>query len=150
MLHSLFYLETSLHVSGGTFTHHQERKQLYLQHLVFVAPLLLSDAIVGVPHDSSLKRLLHSSRLTSWDVRNTLAVSPPSIFSQLLFNITSLPPDSVTTCNLCGFLPTSSARPHHLFGTGLSLGYKTYFNIVTDCMCFSLILLAYCLFQGNL
>ena len=27
-------------------THHQERKQLYLQHLVFVAPLLLSAAIV--------------------------------------------------------------------------------------------------------
>jgi hypothetical protein len=36
MLHSLFYLETVLHVSGGTSTHHQERKQLYLQHLVFV------------------------------------------------------------------------------------------------------------------
>ena len=43
-LHSLFYLETALHVSGGT--HHQERKQLYLQHLVFVTPLLLSAAIV--------------------------------------------------------------------------------------------------------
>ena len=45
-LHSLFYLETALHVSGGTITHHQERKQLYLQHLVFVTPLLLSAAIV--------------------------------------------------------------------------------------------------------
>jgi hypothetical protein len=31
-LHSLFYLETALHVSGGTTFHHQERKQLYLQH----------------------------------------------------------------------------------------------------------------------
>jgi hypothetical protein len=30
-LHSLFYLETALHVSGGTSTHHQERKQLFLQ-----------------------------------------------------------------------------------------------------------------------
>ena len=40
------YLETALHVSGGTTTHHQERKQLYLQHLVFVTPLLLSAAIV--------------------------------------------------------------------------------------------------------
>ena len=39
------YLETALHVSGGTFTH-QERRQLYLQHLVFVTPLLLSAAIV--------------------------------------------------------------------------------------------------------
>jgi len=45
-LHSLFYLETALHVSGGTITYHQERKQLYLQHLVFVTPLLLSAAIV--------------------------------------------------------------------------------------------------------
>jgi len=40
------YLETALHVSGGTTTHHQERKQLYLQHLVFVIPLLLPAAIV--------------------------------------------------------------------------------------------------------
>jgi hypothetical protein len=40
------YLETALHVSGGTSTHHQERKQLYLQHLVFATPLLLSAAIV--------------------------------------------------------------------------------------------------------
>jgi len=35
-LHSLFYLKTALHVSGGTTTHHQERQQLHLQHLVFV------------------------------------------------------------------------------------------------------------------
>ena len=46
-LHSLFYLETALHVSGGTSTHHQERTQLYLQHLVFVTPLLLPAAIAA-------------------------------------------------------------------------------------------------------
>ena len=40
------YMETALHVSGGISTHHQERIQLYLQHLVFVTPLLLSAAIV--------------------------------------------------------------------------------------------------------
>ena len=40
------YLETALHVSGGTITHQQESKQLYLQHLVFVTPLLLPAAIV--------------------------------------------------------------------------------------------------------
>jgi len=45
-LHSLFYLETALHVSGGTITHQQERKQQYLQNLIFVTPLLLSAAIV--------------------------------------------------------------------------------------------------------
>jgi len=40
------YLETALHFSGSTSTHHQERIQLYPQHLVFVTPLLLSAAIV--------------------------------------------------------------------------------------------------------
>jgi hypothetical protein len=40
------YLDTVLHVSGGTSTHHQERINLYLQHLVFVTRLLLSAAIV--------------------------------------------------------------------------------------------------------
>jgi len=45
-LHSLFYLKTALHVSGGTSTHHQELIQLYLQHLLFVRPLLLPAATV--------------------------------------------------------------------------------------------------------
>jgi len=40
------YLETALHVSGGTITHHEERKQMYLQLLLFVTPLLLSTAIL--------------------------------------------------------------------------------------------------------
>ena len=44
--YTLFYLETALHVSGGNSTHYQERKQLYLRHLVFVTPLLLPAAIV--------------------------------------------------------------------------------------------------------
>jgi hypothetical protein len=39
-LHSLFYLETALHVSSCISTHHQERIQLHLQHLVFDTPLL--------------------------------------------------------------------------------------------------------------
>jgi hypothetical protein len=40
------YLETALHVSGGNSTQHQERIQLYVQHLVFVTTLLLSAAIM--------------------------------------------------------------------------------------------------------
>jgi hypothetical protein len=40
------YLENAVHVSGGTYTHYQERIQLYVQHLVFVTLLLLSAAIV--------------------------------------------------------------------------------------------------------
>ena len=46
-LHTVYlYLETALHVSGGTSTHHLERIQLYLQHLAFVTPLPLPAAIV--------------------------------------------------------------------------------------------------------
>jgi hypothetical protein len=41
------YLQTALHVSGATTTHHQERIQIYLQHLVFVRPLLLPAAIAA-------------------------------------------------------------------------------------------------------
>jgi hypothetical protein len=40
------YLEIALYISGGNSTHHQECIQLYLQHLVFVTPLLLSADIV--------------------------------------------------------------------------------------------------------
>jgi hypothetical protein len=48
MQHYTFYLylKTALHVSGGTSTNHQERIQLYLQHVLFVTPVLLSAAIV--------------------------------------------------------------------------------------------------------
>jgi len=66
-LHSLFYLETALHVSGGNTTHHQESKQLYLQHLVFVTQLLLPAAIAA---DSSNglrnTRYCRYSCLRSW------------------------------------------------------------------------------------
>ena len=40
------YLETALHVSGGTSIHHQECIQLYLQHLVIVTPLLISATVL--------------------------------------------------------------------------------------------------------
>jgi hypothetical protein len=44
-LHSLFYLKTAPYVSGGTSTQRQDRKELYLRHLVFVKLLLLPAAI---------------------------------------------------------------------------------------------------------
>jgi hypothetical protein len=43
------HLGTDLRVSGGTSTHHQERIQLYLQHLVLIMPLLLPAAIAEAP-----------------------------------------------------------------------------------------------------
>ena len=49
------YLETALHVSGGASTHHQERIQVYLQHLVFVTPVWqipdAVDTVVCAPDD---------------------------------------------------------------------------------------------------
>jgi hypothetical protein len=46
------YLETALHVSDCTSTHHKECIQLYLQRVVFVTPLLLPvDTIVCAPDD---------------------------------------------------------------------------------------------------
>ena len=44
-------------------THHQERKHLYLQHLVFVRPLLLSAAIAA---GSSNGLTLQNTRLPPW------------------------------------------------------------------------------------
>jgi hypothetical protein len=41
------YLETTLHVSDDTSTHHHERIQPYLQHLVFVTPLLSAAIVEG-------------------------------------------------------------------------------------------------------
>jgi len=63
------YLETALHVSGGTTTHHQERKQLYLQHLVFVTPLLLSAAIANASKSQSVLKAVKLCILRS--VQNT-------------------------------------------------------------------------------
>ena len=60
------YLETALHVSGGTPTHHQERIQMYLQHLVFVTPLLLPAAITAGS----------SNGVTNTDAVNTVLCAP--------------------------------------------------------------------------
>ena len=57
MSHSLFYLETALHVSGGTTIHHQERKLPYLQHLVFVTLLLVPAAIAAGSRSRSRSRM---------------------------------------------------------------------------------------------
>ena len=45
-LHSLFYLETALHVSGGTITHHQEGKTTVSTASGICHTVLLSAAVV--------------------------------------------------------------------------------------------------------
>ena len=47
-LHSLFYRETALHISGGTITHHQERKTTVSTAYGICHTLLLS-ALSKVP-----------------------------------------------------------------------------------------------------
>jgi hypothetical protein len=69
-LHSLFYLKTALHVSGGIITYHQGRKQLSLQYRVFVTLLLLPAAIVeelerGVRHPQHTQTGSISSTITA-------------------------------------------------------------------------------------
>ena len=67
MLHSLLCLETALRVAGGTTTHHQERIQLYLQHLVFVTPLLLPVAIAADSSNGVINtRCCRYSCMRSW------------------------------------------------------------------------------------
>ena len=70
------YLETALHVSGGTSTHHQERIQLYLQHLVFVTPLLLPAAIVEELEMQYLETALHVSGGTSTNHQERIQLYP--------------------------------------------------------------------------
>jgi hypothetical protein len=64
-LRSLYYLETALHVSGGTTTNHQERIQLCLQHLVFVTPLLIPATIADFYRFPKLKLFLAGQRFPS-------------------------------------------------------------------------------------
>jgi hypothetical protein len=57
-------LETSVHSWDPNnvyihTTHHQERKELYLQHLAFVTPLLLPDDLDTVPCAPDDGRLYH-------------------------------------------------------------------------------------------
>jgi hypothetical protein len=94
-LHSLFYLETVLHVSRGITTHHQERKQLYLQHLVFVKPLLLSVAIAATLHSLFyLETVLHVSGVTT-----THHEERKQLYLQHLVFVTSLLPLSWKSWN---------------------------------------------------
>jgi len=91
------YLETALCVLGGTSTHHQECKQLYLQYLVFVTPLLLPathlillDLVTRIIFDEECRSLSFSlcsflhSRVTS------SVLGPNSILSTLFSNTLSL------------------------------------------------------------
>ena len=74
------YCKIALHVSDGTSTNHQERIQLYLQHLTLVEPLLLPVAIVKklenlVPTFSRQRQVAVKVRQVP-DVINTVACAP--------------------------------------------------------------------------
>jgi hypothetical protein len=67
------YLETTLHVLGGTSTHHRERIQLYLQLLVFVTPLLLSAAISWNRFECSVGGVRHPQHTQTGANSSTIA-----------------------------------------------------------------------------
>ena len=73
-LDSLFYLETALHVSGDTSTHLEERKQLYLQHLVFVTPLLLSATVSWNWFECAVGGVRHPQHTQTSSNSSTIAV----------------------------------------------------------------------------
>jgi hypothetical protein len=56
-------LETALHVSGGISTHHQERIQLYLEHLVFVGQIPDAvDTVVCAPDNEWMYHPKHKEQ----------------------------------------------------------------------------------------
>jgi hypothetical protein len=72
--HTLYlYIETALHVSGGACTHHQERIQLYLQHLVTVTPLLLSAAISWNRFECAVGGVRHPQHTQTGSNSSTIA-----------------------------------------------------------------------------
>jgi hypothetical protein len=67
------HLETAVHVLGGTSTHHQERIQLYLQHLLFVTPLLLSAAISWNRFECAVGEVRHPQHTQTGSNSSTIA-----------------------------------------------------------------------------
>ena len=66
------YLESVLRVSGGTSTNHQERIQLYVQHLVFVTPLLLSADIAAGSSNGRMEKISWTDHVRNEDVLLTV------------------------------------------------------------------------------
>jgi hypothetical protein len=59
------YMETALHISGDTFTHHQERIQLYLQHLVICHTVTAICRYRGVRHPQHTQTGSNSSTIAA-------------------------------------------------------------------------------------
>jgi hypothetical protein len=101
------YLENALHVSGGTSTHHQECKQLYLQHVVFVTPLLLPAGIVaGSSNGVTNTRCCRHNCLSSW----WWVMVPPKYIEQV--------PDKINCATL------------HLVGHLLEYSYQQLYFLI--------------------
>jgi hypothetical protein len=66
------YVETALHVSGGISTNHQERIQLYLQHLVFVMVWQIPNAVDVVVCSPDDGRKYHAKHVEKFPDINKL------------------------------------------------------------------------------
>ena len=69
-------LETALHVSDGTSTNHQERIQLYLQHLTLVEPVAIVKKLENLVPTFSRQRQVAVKVRQVPDVINTVACAP--------------------------------------------------------------------------
>ena len=67
------YLESAVRVSAGTSTHHQERIQLYVQHLLFVTPLLLFAAISWNWFECAVGGVRHTQHTQTGSNSSTIA-----------------------------------------------------------------------------
>jgi hypothetical protein len=94
------YLESALHVSGGTSTHHQERIQLHLQHLVFVRQIPDAvDTVACAPDDGWKYHPKHVEQFP--DINKQCNVASCWIYIEILWANRILHISRITI-NICG------------------------------------------------
>jgi len=126
--------EVGTHVSGGTYTHHQEHIQLYLQHLVFVTPLLLHAVIVEESERMfrvKLPPIIRSANnciYSMWYLSHRYCYVPLSWRSRNACFAWNLHPSSgaqTTVSTACGICHTVTATCPYRGGVGMHVSRET-------------------------
>jgi hypothetical protein len=122
----LLYLVTALHVLGCTSTHHQERMQLYLQHLVIATPLCrIPDAVdtgVCAPDDGWKYHPKHLEQFPNI-IKLCNVASYRYILEIIESSLQIVDRNSVADITTC----------FGLDGPGSSLGMRDIFCVFLDC-----------------
>jgi hypothetical protein len=138
ILHSLFYMETALHVSRRTSTHHQERKLLYLQRDRPWPTALLPPRSNGKPEAATAvdKLLMMGMRMskTCWAVFKRQAINMRDLWIWLvdlfecIYSIWYLShrycylPLSLISASIRSTVPCSfSPQPNHFIGSDIPI-----------------------------